>query len=143
VTVADDNCAKIAHLYEAFESEGPAGAAILIEQTFDPDVEFATLQHGSAGGATYRGFEGMAAFFAELHGELSDVTYEPPQCHPVREDAVIAFTRILGSDRHTSVPVRQDLALVYEFSGGTVRRVTAYETPADALEAVERGHADA
>ena len=81
--------------------------------------------------------------FAELHGELSEVTYEPPQCHPVGDDVVIAFTRILGSDRRTSAPVRQDLALVYEFSEGTVRRVTAYETPADALEAVERGHADA
>jgi ketosteroid isomerase-like protein len=143
VTAPDDNCAKIQRLYEAFENEGPAGAAPLIEQAFDPEVEFATLAHGSAGAATYRGFEGMAAFFAELHGELSEVTYEPPQCHPVGDNVVIAFTRMLGSDRRTSAPVRQDLALVYEFSEGTVRRVTAYETPADALEAVERGHADA
>jgi hypothetical protein len=36
-----------------------------------------------------------------------------------------------------------DLSLVYEFAGGLVRRVTAYESPAEALEAAERGHANA
>jgi ketosteroid isomerase-like protein len=143
VTTADDNCALIVRLYEAFESEGPVGAAPLIEAAFDPEVEFAPLEHGRAGGATYRGLEGMAAFFAELHGELRDVTYEPPQCHPVGDSVVIAFTRMAGVDRRNGVPQRQDLALVYEFSDATVRRVIAYETPADALEAVEKGHADA
>jgi hypothetical protein len=143
VTGAEDNCAMIERLYETFEAEGPAGTAPLVERSFDPNVEFQPLKLGDAGGVTYRGFEGMATFFAELHGELRDVIYEPPQCHPVGEKVVIAFTRMAGINRDNGLPQRQDLALVYEFSGATVRRVTAFETPADALEAVERGHADA
>jgi hypothetical protein len=40
--------------------------------------------------------------------------------------------------------LRQDLSLVYEFNeAGRAQRVTAYEAPAYALEAAQRGHADA
>jgi ketosteroid isomerase-like protein len=56
---------------------------------------------------------------------------------------VVVLTRLAGISRETGHPLRQDLSLVYEFRGGLAWRVTAYETPAEALEAAERGHAGA
>jgi ketosteroid isomerase-like protein len=137
------NGERILRLYEAFENEGPQAVAKLIEETFDDDVEFIPLQTGEVGGRVYRGRDGMLAFFGEINETLENVRYEPPQCHQVGDDLVVTFTRLAGTDRGTSMPVRQDLSLVYEFEGGLVRRMTAYETPAEALEAAQRGHADA
>jgi ketosteroid isomerase-like protein len=137
------NGEKIQRLWDTFEREGFRAALPLIEDTIDPDVEFNPLAAGDAGGRTYRGHDGMFAFFEELADGFSDVRYEPVQCHAAGDDHVVAFTRMVGTEKSTGLPLRQDLSLVYEFSGGMVRCVTAYETPAEALEAAERGHADA
>ena len=137
------NGERILRLYEAFDTEGPGAVRPLIDETFDDDVEFIPLQTGEVGGRVYRGRAGVLAFFGEIHEALEHVSYEPPQCHQVGDDLVVVFTRFAGTDRKTSVTVRQELSLVYEFEGGFVRRMTAYESPAEALEAAERGHADA
>jgi len=143
MTTPKGNGDRIMSLYDAFEQEGAAAVAKLIEDIFDPDAEFIPLQTGDVGGRVYRGHDGMLAFFGEIHEKLEDVRYEPPQCHEVGDDLVVAFTRFAGFDRDTGLPVRQDLSLVYEFEGGVVHRMTAYESPAEALEAAEKGHADA
>jgi ketosteroid isomerase-like protein len=140
VSAGRENCERIERLYEAFERRAVTDE--LLAEIFAEDVEFNPLAHRSAGGRTYRGRDGVGAFFSELQGELRDISYESPEFHPLR-DAVVAFTQLCGTERETGLPVRQDLALVYEFSGGQVRCVTAYETPAEALEAAERGHAGA
>jgi ketosteroid isomerase-like protein len=137
------NAEKLRTLYEAFDLGGAEAAGPLIPQTFHADVEFNPLEASGAGGRTYRGLEGVASFFGELDQALEEVRYEPPQFHPVGEDLVVVFTRLVASERDSSIPLRQDLALVYEFREGLVRCVTAYESPAEALEAAERGHADA
>jgi ketosteroid isomerase-like protein len=143
MTTPQNNAERIRKLYQAFEFGGEEAAAKLIGETFDPDVEFNPLQAGDAGGRTYRGFQGLAGFFAELTESLEDVHYDPPQFHPVGNDLVIVFTRLVGTEKDTSLPLQQDLSLVYEISEGLVRCVTAYDSPAEALEAAERGHADA
>jgi ketosteroid isomerase-like protein len=138
-----ESAEKLQRLYDTFEREGAGPTAELIEQLFDPDVEFSTLQTAGAGGRTYRGFDGMAGFFGELHEHLGDVRYEAPQFHPIGAELVVAFTGLIGTERDTARPIRQDLSLVYEFLEGRVRRVSAYDTPAEALEAAQRRHADA
>jgi ketosteroid isomerase-like protein len=143
MTESRSNAEKLRKLYEAFDFGGAEAAGILIDATFDPEVEFNPLDTGAAGGRTYRGRDGMVAFFGELSEALEGVRYEPPQFHPVGDDLVVVFTRLVGTERDTAMPLRQDLSLVYEFAGGLVRCVTAYDSPAEALEAAERGHADA
>jgi ketosteroid isomerase-like protein len=137
------NADKLRILYEAFDFGGPKAAAPLVGETFHPEVEFNPLEARGAGGRTYRGREGIVAFFGELDEAVEGVRYEPPQFHPVGKDLVVVFTRLVGSERGTSMPMRQDLALVYEFADGLATCVTAYDSPAEALEAAERGHADA
>jgi ketosteroid isomerase-like protein len=137
------NGERIQLLWDSFEKGGFAATTAQIEETFDSDVEFNPLAAGQVGGRTYRGRDGMLAFFGELAAAFADVQFEPPQCHEVGEDLVVTFTRMVGTSRETSLPLRQDLSLVYEFAEGRVQCVTAYETPAEALEAAQRGHADA
>jgi hypothetical protein len=140
---AAENVKKLESLYDAFENEGASAAAEVIAELFDPDVEFNTLKTGRAGG-TYRGYEGMAGFFGELHSEFKDMRYELPQFHPVGENLIVGLTRIVGSSRESSIPMRQDLALVYTFNEeGRVVHLDSYDTPAEAFEAAQRGHADA
>jgi ketosteroid isomerase-like protein len=136
------NVDKIQRLWDTFDNSGFGSAMELIEETFHPGVEFNPLEAAGAGGRTYRGQDGMLAFFGELGEAFEDVRFEPAQCHGVGDDVVV-FTRMVGIAKQTGLPLRQDLSLVYEFSEGQVRCVTAYETPADALEAAQRGHADA
>ncbi len=140
---AKRNAERLRKLYEAFDFGGAEAAGPQIGEIFDPEVEFNPMQAGEAGGRTYRGRDGVVAFFGELSEELEGVRYEPPQFHPIGDHLVIVFTRLVGTERDTAVPLRQDLSLVYEFVDDRVRRVTAYDTPAEALEAAERGHADA
>jgi ketosteroid isomerase-like protein len=140
---SQDHTEKLEALFEAFHTGGSRAAAGLVEQIFHPEVEFNTLGAGDAGGRTYRGLDGVADFFAELMDALDDVRFESPEFYPVGEDTVVVFTRRVGVDRRSGVPTREELALVYEFADETARRVTAYESPAEALEAAERGHAGA
>ena len=143
MTKSRSNAENLRKLYEAFDFGGAEAAGTLIDETFDPEVEFNPLDAGTAGGRTYRGRDGMVAFFGELSEALEGVRYEPPQFHPVGDDLVVVFTRLVGTERDTAMPLRQDLSLVYEFAGSLVQCVTAYDSPAEALEAAERGHADA
>ncbi len=143
MTTPPSNAERLQGLYEAFEGGGLKAAGKLIDEIFDPDVEFNPLQAGGAGGRTYRGRDGVLAFFGELHDALGEVHYEPPQFHPVGDDLVVVFTLLVGTARETSMPLRQDLSLVYEFVDGLARCVTAYDSPAEALEAAQKGHADA
>jgi ketosteroid isomerase-like protein len=138
------NVSKLERLYDTFEEAGFEEAARVVGEIFDADVEFNALQTGEVGGRTYRGYDGMLGFFGELNSVFKEVHYEPPQFHPVGESIVIVFTRLAGLAVETSMPLRQDLALVYHFNQeGRVRCVDAYETPAEALEAAQRGHCDA
>jgi ketosteroid isomerase-like protein len=143
MTGQPSNADKLRRLFDAFDEGGPRAAAELIEETFDPDVEFNPRPAADAGGRTYRGLDGVAGFFAELHEALDQVRYESRQFYSRGEDLVIVFTDLAGIDKHTSMLIRQELSLLYEFAGGLATRVTAYDSPADALEAAERGHADA
>jgi ketosteroid isomerase-like protein len=143
MSVGASNAEKLERLYEAFDQAGFEETARLVQEIFSPEVEFNPLAAGDVGGGTYRGYEGMLSFFGQLNEAFEEVSYEAPQFHPLGEDLVVAFTRLTGRSSQTSLPMRQDLSLVYEFEGGLVRCVTAYETPAEALEAAQRGHADA
>jgi ketosteroid isomerase-like protein len=139
-----DNAAKLERLYDTFENAGFEEAARVVGEVFDSEVEFNPLQAGEVGGRTYHGYDGMLGFFGELNSSFEEVHYEAPQFHPVGEHVVIAFTRLSGLSVESSMPMRQDLSLVYHFNEeGRVRCVDAYETPAEALEAAQRGHCDA
>jgi hypothetical protein len=143
MTQPNPNAEKLRRLFSAFEVGGSEAAGRLIPEVFEPEVEFNPLPAGEAGGRTYRGLDGVIGFFDELHEEFQEVHYDWREFYPLSEDIVLVFTQLVAIPAGSSVPLRQELSLVYEFAGGLAQRVTAYDSPAEALEAAERGHAGA
>ena len=116
MTGAWGNAGKVEGLFDAFEAGGPDAASQLIDEIFDPGVEFNPLPAGGAGGRTYRGLDGVRGFFSELHEAVEEVRYESRQFYSMGEDRVIVFTELVGIDRGSSAPLRQELSLVYVFA---------------------------
>ena len=129
------NLARLRRWVEAYEAGGLDAAEDVIEEVFDPEVEFSPLLAREIEGRTYRGHRGMREFFGELNDMLGDVRYEPPELESVDDDVIVLTTRLVGSGRGSSVPLGQDLALVYEFRDGMVIRFTAYGSRSEAMDA--------
>jgi ketosteroid isomerase-like protein len=123
--------------YGAYEAGGSEAGDALIEEIFDPQVEFSPWLAREVEQRTYRGHEGMRTFFRELNEILEGLRYDPPEYRAVGDDVIVVFTRLAGAPRHSAVPIGNDLGLVYEFRGGLVRRLTAFGSHEKALEAAE------
>jgi len=137
VTAGGTNLEVVRRWSDTFRDEGYEAAMDLVEEIFDPEVEFSPLLAREIEGRTYRGHDGLRAFFRELNEMLGGVRYEPAEYEPVSDDVIVLFTRIVGTGRGSTVPVGQDLAMVYEFRDGLIRRMTAYGSRQAALRAAQ------
>jgi SnoaL-like domain len=142
VSAREANLAALRRWSDTFRDSGFETALAMIDEIFDPEVEFSPLLAREIEGRTYYGYEGLRAFFTELNEMLGDVRYEPAEYEPVTDDVIVLVTRIIGTGRGSSVPIGQDLCMVYEFHDGLIRRMSAYGSRADALAAAqEASHA--
>ena len=134
---AEANIESLRRLYEVSESDGREAAEDLIDEIYDPEVEFSPLLAREVEGRSYHGLDGMRTFFGELRDALGDYHYELPEYRAVGDDLVVVLTRLVGTGRGSNVPISQELALVCEFEGGLVRRLTAYSTREEGLKAAQ------
>jgi hypothetical protein len=141
VTVPKSNLDAVREWYErtteAYEGSGLEAAIELTPEFFDPDVEFSPWLAREVEHRTYRGYDGLRAFFRELQEMLGQVRYGSPEFHPVTDDLIVVFTRLEGVGQGSDVPVGQDLGLVYEFRHGLVVRLTAFGSHDEAMQAAE------
>jgi ketosteroid isomerase-like protein len=137
MTAPEANIESLRRLYETGETGGLEAAGEMIDEVFDPEVEFSPLLAREVEGRSYHGRDGMRTFFGELQEALGEFRFERPEYQPVGDDLVVVFTRLVGTGRDSTVPIGQELALVYEFDGGLVRRLTAYAAREEALRAAE------
>jgi ketosteroid isomerase-like protein len=135
MTALDSNLASIQRWYGTYLGRGLDPARDLIDEIFDPQVEFSPWLAREVERRTYHGHEGLRTFFGELSEMLDDVRYGPPEYHPLSDDLIVVLTRLEGAGRGSAVPVGQDLGLVYEFHEGLVTRLTAYGSHDEALGA--------
>ena len=126
MTTRQENIAVLQLWSDTYEREGFEAAEQIVEQVFDPEVEFSPLLAREIEGRGYKGHDGIRAFFRELNETLGDVRYAPPEIDPVSDDLIVLLTRMVGTGRGSAVPIGQELGMVYEFQGGRVRRLTAY-----------------
>jgi ketosteroid isomerase-like protein len=131
------NLDALGRWYSAYETGGFEAGDAMIEEVFDPEVEFSPWLAREVEQRTYRGHEGMRSFFRELDDTLEELRYDPPEYRAVSADVIVVFTRLAGAPRHGGVPIGNDLGLVYEFRDGLVRRLTAYGSHEEALQAAE------
>jgi ketosteroid isomerase-like protein len=134
---AQENIERVRRWNDTYESEGFERAQRLIEEIFDPEVEFSPLLARELEGRTYHGHDGLRSFFRELNDTLGEIRYENPELHPAGDDVIVLFTRLVGTGRGSTVPLGLDLGMVYEFEDGLVRRLTAYGSRDEALRAAQ------
>jgi len=76
VTAAEEHVELLRRWNDTYESDGFEGAEKIIEEIFDPEVEFSPLLARELEGRTFNGHEGLRTFFGELNDTLGEVRYE-------------------------------------------------------------------
>jgi ketosteroid isomerase-like protein len=131
----DENLECLRRWSETYESGGFDEAEKIIDQIFDPEIEFSPLLAREVEGRTCHGRDELRAFFRELNDMFGEIHYAPSEYHAVGDDVIVLFTRLVGTGRGSTVPLGQDLGMVYEFQDGLIRRLTAYGSRGEALRA--------
>jgi ketosteroid isomerase-like protein len=132
---AKDDLELLWRFHDAFESGGVEAAERLVDEMFDPEVEFSPLLAREVEGRTLRGREELRTFFLELDDALGGIRYADTDFRPLGDDVIVQLTRLIGKGRGSAVEIGQDLGVVYEFQDGLVRRMTAYGSHDEALSA--------
>ena len=137
MTPGSENVDTLRRWSDTYQRAGFEGAAGLVEEIFDPEVEFSPLLAREVERRTYRGHDGVRAFFEELGDTLGDLRYSASEFEVVDDNVILLLTTLSGTGRGSAVPVGQDLALVYEFRDGLVVRFTAYGSRDEAFQAAQ------
>jgi ketosteroid isomerase-like protein len=138
VTTQEDNVALLRAWLDEYQRGGDEGASErFAEQLCDPEVEFSPFLARETEGRAYQGVGEVPTFFRELHDVFGEVRYEQPTYHPRGDDLVVAYTRLTGLARGGAVRMGQDLGLLFGFREGRVRRLTAYGSHDEAMNAAE------
>ena len=100
-----------------------------------PDIEVYS-RLGDFMGATYRGHDGLRAWFAEIRENF--VHFEPwlDEARDAGDDRVVAIGGIRLQGRESGIDMAERLGWVYEFRNGRLHRMMFYGSPGEALEAV-------
>jgi ketosteroid isomerase-like protein len=85
--------------------------------------------------AVYRGHDGIRAYQALLQGMWEGMRFEPQEFIPVDEDRVIVHVRMVMRGRNEIETVAHS-ATLYTLSNGNLTHAKAFQSKADALEAV-------
>ncbi len=93
------------------------------------------ISPGGLEGTTYVGHEGVRCWLAELDESWEMFDVIEPRFEAVG-DRVLLLARVHARGSASGAEIDAPLAQVWEFDDGTVRRVTAFVTHAEALETV-------
>jgi ketosteroid isomerase-like protein len=121
---------------EALETADLAAFRRLAEESTHPEVEWRPLI-GTGIEGTYRGRDRIVSFFADFVGSF-EVRYLDPELRAIGDDSVLLLGRMRLKGRHSGAQVERELAAVYEFEDGLLRRGRAYPTHEEALAAAEK-----
>ena len=131
------NVASLRLWNDNYQGHGLEATRRVIDEVFDPEIEFSPLLAREVEGRAYHGRDEVRAFFEELNDMLGGMRYSESEYQVVSDDVIVLLTTLSGTARGSDVPVEQDLALVCEFRDGLVLRLTAYGSRDEALEAAQ------
>jgi hypothetical protein len=119
--------------WDAVERNDRARLNELADQFVHPDCEWTPLLAG-VDGRTYRGPEGMVAFFGDWLDSFNP-RYEDRRFEEVAENIILASCRLRVEGRESQVGIDREIALVAMFDDdGLLRRGRAYDSRAAAAE---------
>lgn len=114
----------------------------LAAELWDPDLEIENAK-GWVVEASYRGHEGLRRWWEDLAEAFSDFALEVAEITLLDEERVLTVNHFVGHFRLTGIPFDGRWASVITVRGGRIIHATGYLTKGLALQAVERGGAEA
>jgi ketosteroid isomerase-like protein len=103
---------------------------------FDPEVVMIPTPSGPDAAAPYVGYDGLIAWVRDLRDALGDFQTYAQESIDVGDSRVLAITVVHGEGRASGIPFDFRFATVYTLRDGRIVRAEAYDTKAEALEAV-------
>jgi ketosteroid isomerase-like protein len=128
--MSQQNVERLRRAYEAFNATRQVDFNLLA-----PDVEFTQPDELGGGEGVYHGPEGFARGVQELTDTFDEFHIEPEEYFDLGNQ-VLAFVRLQGRARGSSVPIDAPFAHVVTFRGDKVAAWHAYAHRDDALAAV-------
>ena len=125
--MSEENVEMVRRAVEAYELEGLDG----VLRYYDPEW---TSTEAYIEPATYRGHAGVRRYLGTIEEEFEDLRIEPVELIDAGEQ-VVSSVRISGRGKASGAEVENRYALLYEFRGDLISRLTAFPTAEEALEA--------
>jgi ketosteroid isomerase-like protein len=100
-----------------------------------PDFEFVPFLATLVETTVYRGHDGLRKYFEDADAAWEGIQVRRAEPRAVG-DCTISFGELYGKGRASGLEVRVPLAWVSEWREGKLARLEAYESKAEALEAV-------
>ncbi|HEX2233761.1 MAG TPA: nuclear transport factor 2 family protein, partial [Thermoleophilaceae bacterium] len=123
---------QVARRVIELHNEHPEKLLDVMEELFDPELEWTPAIVGGLEGGTYRGYDGFRRYYAERgeifrEGDLDELGYET-----VGDDAVIAHVMSCGVGRASGATIEHEIWLVFRLRDGRVYREKACTSRAEA-----------
>jgi SnoaL-like domain len=127
--MSQENVEVLRRFSEHFSRTGETDFSVI-----DPDAVFDN-SNAIFDGAVYRGHDGVRTYVSLLRGMWEGMRFEPEEFIPVGEDRVIVPVRMVMRGRDEIETVARS-ATLYTLSKGKITHAKAFQSKADALEAV-------
>jgi ketosteroid isomerase-like protein len=121
--------------WDAVERGDREALRALAAEAVHPDCEWTPLLAG-VDGRVYHGPEGMVEFFSEWL-DAFEPRYEDREYEQLSDEVVLATCHLRIEGRETGVGIEREVAVVTQFEDGLLRRGRAYDSRAEAVEAVK------
>jgi ketosteroid isomerase-like protein len=126
--MSEENVEIVRRMYEAFHG-GDGDRAL---SYFDPEVMLDASRRVDGGIGT--GHENLSANIARWIGTFDEWRQEIEEIRDVDDLVYVVLTQH-GRGKGSGIEVETRYAVLYEIKGGKISRMTAYNDPAEALEA--------
>jgi ketosteroid isomerase-like protein len=131
--MSQENVEVVRRQFEAFAQGGVDAAAAF----WHPDIEWRAVEGAVDDIGVFKGRDAMARYYGDwadmvedLRGEVTEVVYESGEI-------LVVVVRTSGHARGSNAPIHGRHSVVYTIRDGQIVRGREYETPEQALEALE------
>jgi ketosteroid isomerase-like protein len=104
----------------------------VINEYFDPALEWIPISDGLLTGESYRGYEGLRRFWSDLLAACDELVIEPLEFRDAGDQVVVVQRMNI---RARGIEIDEDWSRLYTLSEGRILRVQTFTNRDEALEA--------
>jgi ketosteroid isomerase-like protein len=129
--MSQENMEIVRQVYEAIARRESATVLAL----YDPEVVLINTRT-SLDTAPYLGHDGLLRWTRDVRDGMGEFRVEADEIIDVDESRVVVVGRVCGEGRVSGLPIEVPLSTVFTLMNGRIVRMQAYDTKAEALQAV-------